>query len=149
MPTVSRRRTVGAAAEDVWRVLVDPEQLPRWWPSVKRVEDVSESAFTMVLTSSRGRTVRADYTVAEVDPLRRLVWNQEVEESPFERILQQSVTELELEGLPGGETQVVLTLRNRGRGFARFGYLQLRHAARRQLDDALDGLAGLFEPAVA
>lgn len=149
MPTVSRIRTVQAAPAEVWRVLSDPDQLPRWWPAVRRVEDVSEGAFTMVLGSSRGRTVRADYTIAGVEPLERLVWNQEVEESPFERILRESVTSFELEPLAGGETQIELTVHNRPRGFARFGYLQLRHAAGRQVEQALDGLENLFGPVEA
>jgi uncharacterized protein YndB with AHSA1/START domain len=146
MPTVSRTRTVLAAPDEVWRVLSDPDQLPRWWPAVKRVEDVSADAFTMVLSSSRGKTVRADYTLLEVEPLARLIWRQEVEESPFERILRQSVTELKL--VPeGSATRVELTERNATRGFARFGGLQLRRAMRRRLDEALDSLAGLFAPA--
>ena len=144
MPTITRTRTLQAAPGEVWRVLSDPHQLPRWWPAAKRVEDVSDAAFTIVLASSRGRTVRADYSVLEIEPLARLTWRHEVEESPFERILSDSVTEFALEATPGGETRVQLTVRNRPRGFARFGVLQLRRAAARQADQALDGLEHLF-----
>ena len=42
-----------------------------------------------------------------------------------------------------------LTLRQRSRGFARFGWVQLRRAAARQVDEALDALETIFasEPA--
>jgi uncharacterized protein YndB with AHSA1/START domain len=146
MPTITRTRTVQAAPAEVWRVLSDPHQLPRWWPAAKRVEDVTDDAFTIVLGSSRGRSVRADYSLLAIEPLERLSWRQEVEESPFERILAESVTEFALDGLPGGETRVELTIRNRPRGFARFGVIQLRRATTRQADQALDGLEHLFGP---
>ena len=149
MPTISRSRTVNAAPDEVWRVVSDPDQLPRWWPQAKRVEDVSESAFTLVLGSPRGKAVRADYTLVEVEPLERLVWRHEVEESPFERILRESSTELRVEPEPGGDCQVSVTVRNRPRGLARFGALQLRRATARQVDEALAGLQSLFGPVEA
>jgi hypothetical protein len=40
---------------------------------------------------------------------------------------------------------VKITLRHRTRGLARFGFLQLRAAAARQADEALEGLARLVE----
>jgi hypothetical protein len=73
----------------------------------------------------------------------RLRWKQEVEESPFERLLAESVTEIDLEPDPGGGTRVRLTLNQRPRGWARFSPFQLRAAAGRQADAALDGLAEL------
>jgi hypothetical protein len=36
-------------------------------------------------------------------------------------------------------------VRHRARGFARFGFIQLRTAAARQVDGALDGLAAVVE----
>jgi uncharacterized protein YndB with AHSA1/START domain len=144
VPTVSRTRTVRAAPEEVWRVLSDPERLPGWWPGVQRVEDASPEAWTTVLGSPRGKTVRADYTLAEAERPSRLVWRHEVEESPFERILRESHTEIELDPEPDGATRVTISVRHRPRGFARFGFVQLRLAARRQLDGALDGLERLF-----
>ncbi len=140
MPTVRRARSIGAAPEDVWRLISDPERLPGWWPHVQRVEDAQRDAWTTVLSSPRGKPVRADYSLVEAEPLRRLAWRQEVDETPFERILEESVTVIELE--PDGDgTSVAISLRLRPRGFARFGFLQLRRAARRQADEALDGLA--------
>jgi uncharacterized protein YndB with AHSA1/START domain len=146
VPTVSRTRTVRAAPEEVWRVLSDPQRLPDWWPGVRRVEEATPDAWTTVLGSPRGKTVRADYTLAEAEPQSRLVWRHEVEESPFERILRESHTEIELEPEPDGTTRVTIAVRHRSRGFARFGFLQLRMAAARQLDGALDGLERLLGP---
>ena len=132
---VSRARSVRAAPEAVWKVVSDPEHLPRWWP----VEDASSEAWTAVLSSPRGKPVRADYSLVEAEPLRRLVWRQEVEESPFERILREAVTELTLQPAEE-ETEVAITLRQRPRGFARLGFVQLRRAAGRQYDAAHEGL---------
>ena len=122
----------------------DPERLAAWWPGVTRVEEASPEAWTTVLTSPKGKAVRADFTRVEARPPSHLVWRQEVEESPFERILAESVTALELS--PAGEesTDVRLTVRHRPRGFARFGFIQLRRAATRQVDGALEGLEAVF-----
>jgi uncharacterized protein YndB with AHSA1/START domain len=140
VPTVSRTRDLRAAPEQIWALVSDPTRLPEWWPGVSRVEEASREAWTTVLASPRGKAVRADYTLEEIEPLTRLVWRHEVEESPFERILHESLTEVELE--PGGAdlTKVSLTLRQRPRGLARFGFVQIRRAAARQLEGALDGL---------
>ena len=74
-----------------------------------------------------------------------VVWRQEVEESPFERILREALTEVRLEPAGDGVIKVRLTLRQRPRGFARFGFIQLRRAAGRQLEGALEGLEALLE----
>jgi uncharacterized protein YndB with AHSA1/START domain len=130
---------VRAAPPDVWKIVSDPEHLPRWWPGVTRVEEATPEAWTTVLASPRGKSVRADYTLVEAEALERLVWRQEVEESPFERILHEAVTELTLAPADDG-TEVGIKLRQRPRGFARFGFIQLRRAAGRQLDEALEAL---------
>ena len=145
MPTVSSRRTISAAPTEVWEIVSEPERLAGWWPGVTRVEDASPHAWTTVLTSPRGKQVRADYTRAEFDPPRRVSWRQELEESPFERILRESVTTVDLEPENENATAVELTVRQRARGFGRFGYLQLRRAAGRQLEEALGSLAAMVE----
>lgn len=145
MPTVTRRRSLGASPEEVWGVVSDPERLPAWWPGVARVEEATDRGWTTVLTSSRGKPVRVDYTRVEWRPPRRVVWRQEVEASPFERILSESITELELAPAEGGGTDVSLTVRHRPRGLARFGFVQLRAAAAKQVQGALDGLAAVVE----
>jgi uncharacterized protein YndB with AHSA1/START domain len=142
---VRRERTVAAAPEDVWRVLSDPERLSAWWPGVARVEEATPQAWTTVLKSVKGKSVRADFTRVEAEPVRRLVWRQEVDETPFERILAESTTEIELS--PDGEgTLVSLAMRHRPRGWARLSPFQMRAAATRQVEGALDGLAQLLEP---
>jgi uncharacterized protein YndB with AHSA1/START domain len=140
MPTISRRRSVGAPPEEVWEVVSDPYRLPQWWPGVARVEEASPEAWTTVLTSATGKSVRADYTRVEARPPQLLVWRHEVAESPFERILAESVTAVELDPDGEGGTDVELTVRNRPRGWARFGTFQLRRATARQLEQALEGL---------
>jgi hypothetical protein len=108
---------------------------------VQRVEDVSPGAWTKVLVSPRGKTVRADYSLVEAEGPRRLTWRQEVEESPFERVLSESVTDIEIEDADDSTgTRVRLRERMGLRGFARFGGLQIRRATGRRLEAALDGL---------
>jgi uncharacterized protein YndB with AHSA1/START domain len=140
---VRRERVVSAAPDDLWRIVSDPARLPAWWPGVSRVEDASREAWTTVLVSPKGKSVRADYSLVDAREPDWLRWRQELEESPFERLLSESVTELELEPQPGGGTRVRLTLNQRARGWARFSPFQLRAAATRQAEGALEGLAGL------
>ena len=145
MPSVTRTRSVGAAREDVWALVSDPFFLPRWWPATARVEDVEDDAWTSVLKTPSGKSVRADFTRVERRPQHAIAWRQELEESPFERILRESVTTVDLEPENETATAVELTVRQRARGFGRFGYLQLRRAAARQLDEALGSLAAMVE----
>jgi len=37
---VTRKRTIAAPVAEVWRLVSDPYNLPRWWPRVGRVENV-------------------------------------------------------------------------------------------------------------
>jgi uncharacterized protein YndB with AHSA1/START domain len=140
---VRRERIVSGAPVDVWRIVTDPARLPAWWPGVSRVEEASREAWTTVLISPKGKSVRADYSLVEAREPRCLRWQQELEESPFERLLAESTTALELEPDPGGGTRVRLTLSQRARGWARFSPFQLRAAAARQAEGALEGLARL------
>ncbi len=149
MPVISRSRTVRAVPERIWTVVADPGQLPEWWPGVQRVEEASREAWTTVMVTPKGRSLRADFTLMESDHPRLLRWRQEVEESPFERILEGAVTELELSPAGEGETDVRLTQRLSLRGFSRLGGLQVRMATRRQLDGALGNLGRLADGWVA
>jgi uncharacterized protein YndB with AHSA1/START domain len=139
MPTVVRSRTIAAPQQQVWELVSDPYHLPRWWPTVQRVEDVSDDAWTTVATSSRGRAVRFDWSRVYADPPERIVWRQELAQTPFERFLRESVTGVILQD-GGGSTKVELRIVRKLRGLARFGGLQMRFAVRRELDAALDGL---------
>ena len=106
---------------------------------VQRVEDVSEEAWTTVATSSRGRAVRFDWSRVYINPPERIVWRQELDQTPFERFMRESVTGVILE--PAGDsTKVELRIVRKLRGLARFGGIQMRRAVRRELDGALDGL---------
>ena len=141
MPRVRRSRTIPARPEAVWDVISDPHHLPRWWPGLLRVEEASPAAWTKVMSTPKGKPVRADFTRVRAQRPRELVWRQEIAESPFERILQQAVTEISLRPVDGKGTVVELRADQRLRGLARFGTLMVRRATARQLDEALRGLA--------
>jgi uncharacterized protein YndB with AHSA1/START domain len=140
MPTVVRSRTIAAPREQVWELVSDPYHLPRWWPTVQRVEDVSDDAWTTVATSSRGRAVRFDWSRVYIEPPERVVWRQELAQTPFERFLRESVTGVILKAA-GDATEVELRIVRKLRGLARFGGgVQMRWAIRSELDGALDQL---------
>jgi carbon monoxide dehydrogenase subunit G len=136
---VTRSRTLAAAPEAVWRVLADPRSLARWWPRVERVKGITGEGWTTVLRSERGRAVRADWRLDGQEAGRRRAWVQEVEGTPFAKVLAERRVEATVE--PAGDgTRVTIELRQRGRGMARFGRFMLRRAARKELDGALAGL---------
>jgi hypothetical protein len=54
---------VPAAPEEVWALVNDPARLPQWWPGVTRVEEASDEAWTTVLSSPKGKSVRVDYSL--------------------------------------------------------------------------------------
>ena len=140
MPTTRRSRTVPAAPDAVWRIVGDPNHQPRWWPKVQRVESVADDAFTKVFGTSKGRPVRADFTIAEVDAPRRRRWVQVVEDSPFERIMTAAEEVAVVEPDSGGGAVVTLEMRQKLRGLSKLGGFLVRRATRRQLDEALDAL---------
>jgi uncharacterized protein YndB with AHSA1/START domain len=141
VPTTRRTRTLAAPAQDVWELIADPHHLPRWWPRVARVEEVEREAFTQVLASPRGRLVRADFRIVAHDEQALLLrWSQQVQDTPFARLLVSAETELRLEPA-GRSTNVTIELRQSLRGFfANLGASRVRRAARATLDEALDGL---------
>ena len=140
MPTVTRSRTVPRRRQEVWELVSDPWQLPRWWPHVERVEEATAETWTTVMLSARGRAIRADHTRTALEEPERLEWRQELEESPFERVFSEIVTEISLEPDGDDATRVELKTVRTLRGRSRFGGIVARRAARRQLDAALDGL---------
>jgi carbon monoxide dehydrogenase subunit G len=142
VPTTRRSRTVAAPQQAVWATASDPHHLPRWWPRVTRVEGVDARGFTEVLHTDKGRPVRADFRQQERRAPDLWRFSQDVEGTPFERILTASETVVRLEPASAG-TRVTLELRQRLRGSARLGAFLVRRAARRQLDDALTRLAEL------
>jgi carbon monoxide dehydrogenase subunit G len=140
MPSTARTRTLAAAQQRVWELIADPDHMHRWWPGVKRMEAVDSDRFTQVLTTRKGRPVRMDFVVVASDPPWRRAWEQEVIGTPFERVLDEAVTEIVLEPVDGG-TEVTITLRQKLRGYSRTGGFMLRRATRKKLDEALEGLA--------
>jgi hypothetical protein len=106
---------------------------------VTRVEGVDDDSFTLVLSTDRGRIVRTDQRVVESVTLRRLSWTQELEGTPFSRILREARTTVELDP-DGSGTRVSLELRQGLRGMSRLGAFMVSRAARTQLDSAFDGL---------
>ncbi|HEY3970267.1 MAG TPA: SRPBCC family protein [Solirubrobacteraceae bacterium] len=172
MLAVQRARTIRASPEQLWDVLGDPHHLPRWWPRVSRVEAVGltetgePEVFTEVLMGSSGKIVRADFDVLAAESLRRIVWSQRVENTPFARVLRSAETEITLTGAPaaqatdelaealagdGSATQVSIELRQELQGvfpkpgswihgISRFGSPLVRRAAASTIAEALDGL---------
>ena len=118
--------------ERVWALVSDPDRLPRWWPARdpgrgggrRGLDDRARDA-------ARGKTVRADYTLLESRRARAAAWRQELEESPFERImLDSSLTESAGAGRSGG-TRVRLADRTRLRGLRRASAaIQVRRRSR-------------------
>jgi uncharacterized protein YndB with AHSA1/START domain len=139
MPTSRRTRTIDAAPLRVWEVVQDPHHLPRWWPGVKRMESVSEESWTEVHMTKKGRPVRVDFRLVESEPPWRRSWEQEIIGTPFERVLNAAVTEIELEPAETG-TKVKLALKQNLRGYSRIGAFMLRRATGVKLDEALEGL---------
>jgi uncharacterized protein YndB with AHSA1/START domain len=142
----------------MWELVSDPHHLPRWWPRVTRVEDVEEGAFTEVMSTARGKVVRADFDLVEIDQLQRsLTWSQRVQGTPFARLLKSAETEVRLvaataagarsseepDTLAGAVSATVVTIELRqalAGFFPRFGGFMVRRAAAATIDAALDGL---------
>jgi len=145
MPTVSRSRVVAAIPEHVWDVVANPERLTEWWPNVQRVEESDGKAWTTVLASPKGgKLLRADFSLVASEHPRLRSWRHEVAASPFEHVLTDSVTDIRLEPVEGGRTEVKISEQMGLRGFSRLGGGQVKRAAQRKIDRALDGLERLF-----
>ena len=141
-----RSRLIAAPLRDVWRVVSDPYQLARWWPRVTRVEGVQErkrgtgTLWTKVLETKAGRSVRADFRCLYSKEPSAYAWEQEIEDSPFAKVLRSSEVRIGLEDRDGS-TMVNLEAQQRLRGLSRFGGgFMLKRATGAQLDEALDGL---------
>jgi uncharacterized protein YndB with AHSA1/START domain len=152
VPSASATRTIAMPLAELWELIADPHHLPRWWPRVERVEDVDGGAFTEVMRTSKGKLVRADFRVLQSDePGHSLTWEQQLEGTPFARLLSDARTRVTLAPLQapaGGSTaplaagtRVTIELHQRLAGFfPRFGGFMVSRAAARTLEEALDGL---------
>jgi uncharacterized protein YndB with AHSA1/START domain len=141
----SRRRTVAAPVGEVWALVSDPYNLPRWWPRTSRVENVQQrgsgrrSYWTQVLETAEGRGVRADFRCVSAAEGERYVWEQEVEGTPFEKHLKSSRVEIGL-AERGEATEVRLSSEQTLRGLSRLGGIMMRRGQGAILDQALDGI---------
>jgi uncharacterized protein YndB with AHSA1/START domain len=171
MPTARCSRTIAAPVEELWELIGDPHHLPRWWPRVNRVEDVTltgtgeQGAFTEVMKTAKGKTVRADFElVGAKGGERSLRWRQRIAGTPFARVLKTAETEVSLRPAPASSpplagstdgaldgsasvteatelTEVTIELHQTLSGFfPRFGGHMVRRAARATIEEALDGL---------
>jgi uncharacterized protein YndB with AHSA1/START domain len=146
----SRSRVIKAAPKEIWAVLEDPHHFPRWWPGVVRVEGVSEHGWTHVHTTKKGRAVRIDYRLLDSEPpdaasgiAGRRSWEQEISGTPFERVLNEAITEVVVESADAdgrGGSLITIAQRQKLRGYSKTGAWMLRGATKKKLDEALDGL---------
>jgi uncharacterized protein YndB with AHSA1/START domain len=143
MARVTRTRTVEAPVADVWKLVSDPYNLPRWWPRTTRVENVEgsgrRSRWTKVLATAEGRGVRADFRCLSSAENERYVWEQELAGTPFERHLNSSRIEIGLRERDGG-TEVSLAAVQALKGLSRLGSPMMRRGQGSILDEALDGI---------
>ncbi len=142
MAAYHRERTIAAPQQRIWEVIADPSRLPEWWPGVQRIEGIEgiePDRWTEVHTTKRGRPVRIDFRLVQSDPPWLRSWSQEIEGTPFERVLKESITELKLEPAPSG-TKITLSQHQQLRGYSRTGGYLLRRATKKRLEEALEGL---------
>ncbi len=130
---------------EVWDLVSDPYNLPRWWPRTSRVESVDRkpggkrSQWTKVLETAEGRGVRADYRCLSAAEGERYVWEQQLAGSPFERHLRRSIVEIGLREKDTG-TEVSLVSEQKLRGMSRLGSPMMRGGQGKILEQALDGI---------
>jgi uncharacterized protein YndB with AHSA1/START domain len=135
---------IAADPERIWDLISDPHNLPRWWPRAKRVEDVRGPAgarahWTTVLETERGTGVRADYRCTAATTGSRYEWEQQIEGTPFQKVLRAARLEIGLSPADDG-TSVTLTSDESLRGLSKLGATMMRGAARQRLDEALAGI---------
>ncbi len=142
---MTRKRVIAAPVGAVWAIVSDPHHLPRWWPRVKRVENVQGAAggrrtrWTAVMETEEGRPVRADFRCTSAAANERYLWEQEIEQTPFEKILKSATTDVRMRS-QGDVTEVSVGLTRSLRGLSRLGSPLMRRATAATLTDALDGL---------
>jgi uncharacterized protein YndB with AHSA1/START domain len=131
--------------DEVWQLVSDPYNLPRWWPRTSRVESVDRkpegrrSQWTKVLETAEGRGVRADFRCLSSAEGERYVWEQQLGGTPFERHLRSSIVEIGLRA-EGASTAVSLSSEQKLRGMSRLGSPMMRGGQGKILDEALNGI---------
>ena len=87
--------------------------------------------------------MRLDFRIVESHAPERLTWTQELQGTPFERLLSAWTTTVTLQ--PDGDACIVtLEESQQLKGSLRAGALLQRRPARRRLESALKGLSALF-----
>lgn len=140
---MTRSQRIVATAEEIWGIVSDAHHLPRWWPGVTRVENVAGDRFTEVIPTRRGKPMRLDFRIVESLAPERLTWTQDLQGTPFERLLSAWTTTITL--LSDGDACIVtLEESQQLKGSLRAGALLQRRPARRRVESALQGLSSLF-----
>jgi uncharacterized protein YndB with AHSA1/START domain len=130
---------------EVWDLVSDPYNLPRWWPRTSRVENVDRKGggrraeWTKVLETAEGRGVRADYRCLSSAEGERYIWEQQIAGTPFERHLRSSKVEIALQESSDG-TEVRITSEQSLRGMSRLGSPMMRRGQGAILEEALSGI---------
>jgi uncharacterized protein YndB with AHSA1/START domain len=151
VPRVTRRRVIAAPVGEVWELIADPYNLPRWWPRTSRVENVDRRSgerrtqWTKVLQTTEGRGVRADYRCLSAANGERYIWEQQLEGTPFAKHMSSSKLEIKLNADDGG-TAVALSSSQTLRGLSRLGSPMMRGGQGKILEEALDGLERALTP---
>lgn len=114
------------------------------------VEFIEESdsgvpdTWTKVLEADSGRRMRLDYTCGEFEDPGRFIWFHNLEGTRFEEHLTRQETTISLEEA-GGDCLVTITSDGELRGSAKIASLALKGDQKKMLDQALDGLASVFQ----
>ncbi|MGB7588113.1 MAG: SRPBCC family protein [Solirubrobacterales bacterium] len=145
MPRASRRRSISVPVDEIWALVSDPYNLPRWWPRTVRVENVDRkdggrrSQWTKVLETAEGRGVRADYRCISSSEGERYAWEQQLRGTPFERHLRAFKVEILMRSNDNA-TDVTLSSTQVMKGMSRLGSPLMRRAQGTILEQALDGI---------
>ena len=87
--------------------------------------------------------MRLDFRIVESRAPERLTWTQDLEGTPFERLLSAWTTTVTLQA-DGDACIVTLDESQQLRGSLRAGAMLQRRPARRRIESALQGLSALF-----
>ncbi len=92
------------------------------------------------MKTNKGKTVRADYRCTASTAGERIVWEQQLEGTPFEGFLRSAELEVRVDESGAGESKVQIEARRGLRGMSRLGSVMMRRATGRTLNRALDGI---------
>lgn len=143
MPTVTRSRTIPAPQQELWELVSDPDDQPRWWPGVERIEGVAGDRFTQVLKTRRGKPLRADFEITAREPPWMIAWEQRLHGTPFARVLAESIMQISLEPV-AAQTTVTIAHQIKPRGYSKTGGFLIGRDTGKRLERLLAGIAALY-----